>query len=107
MKRVFLRFNEALRLVESGQNIKITSIIPNFEQCDQTFIISLLVTNLSEFQTSMDIKRKKVCDCELVEVSKGISFRSKVYDCIHRKMLKMEIEESEQHFQVDVTVMLG
>ena len=72
--------------------------MPDCEVTERQFYVILLLRNICPFGTKVVVKRRKICDCALVEKSKGLTFRTTVYNCKHRDMLEATL--SDQSFDV-------
>lgn len=79
--------------MQYGDTKTVESVLPDFEESLERFKIVLLLQNVTQFPTDVIIKRKKICECRLVELSVKMTFSKKGYDCIHREMFSMIMEE--------------
>lgn len=68
-----------------------TMIMPDSEFSNETFFVNFLLTNTTNFETDVMIKRKQICDCKIKEVAYGLSFRANVYNCPHRELVALTI----------------
>lgn len=67
--------------------------MPDFIVQDKTFKVILVLKNDSHFDEEMWLVRQKICDCKQVEIPDGMTRRKKVFDCPHRLMLKMILDQ--------------
>ncbi|KAJ9575081.1 hypothetical protein L9F63_007742, partial [Diploptera punctata] len=83
------RLNEELSKVQPGCMIEVPLLMPAAPVNTPPILISLLLKNNSGVPINWEIKRLKNCNCELMEMQTYMSFRTQVYDCPHRPMLRM------------------
>ncbi|CAG9770863.1 unnamed protein product [Ceutorhynchus assimilis] len=90
------RTNQILREIQNDQTVQIHLRFPDFQVQEKEFYIKLALTNISDFDVKVNLKRKKICDCELTEISTGaISKRKKGFSCPHRLCLSMDFESTQ------------
>lgn len=82
----------------------ITMSMPDSEICNDSFTIKLQLLNTSNFNTKVTVKRKKICDCKIVEIAQGLSFRTAVYDCPHRELVALNL--SNDTFEVQTLIFI-
>lgn len=92
--------NEVLLDIKPGETKQLKINTPGNEVNDEILTANLFLYNTSNFETDLVLKRKQLCQCKLVEVSQGISFRSNIYDCPHRYLFNLEL--ADQHFYVTI-----
>ncbi|XP_050304797.1 uncharacterized protein LOC126742226 [Anthonomus grandis grandis] len=89
-------FNKILREIVKEETKMIELRLPEFEIQDKEFYLKLALTNTSEYDTRINVQRRKICDCQLEEVSIGMSERKKGFNCPHRDCLIMELSDPER-----------
>lgn len=92
-----------MRQLQYGETKTVESILPDFEESSEYFKLIFLCQNVTKFETNIKMKRKKLCDCKMKVQTKKLSFRESIFDCIHRNMFVMSIEEP--NFEVYLYIM--
>lgn len=80
--------------IQNDQTLQLSMRLPDVEMQEKEFYLKLALTNISDFDTTINVKRKKICDCIMEEMSTGLSERRKGYNCPHRETLQIDLEEN-------------
>uniref|UniRef100_A0AAR5P6K5 CFAP65 fourth Ig-like domain-containing protein n=1 Tax=Dendroctonus ponderosae TaxID=77166 RepID=A0AAR5P6K5_DENPD len=82
--------NHALRHVANDQTLEHRSRLPELPvDGEQEFWARLTLGNVSDFDTDVTLKRLKLCDCTMQEISGGLSKRGRGFQCPHRPALSI------------------
>lgn len=86
--------NLILRTIASNETKEIDIFLPDYGEDKETHKTLFSLKNISEFDINLDIVRKQICPCKVVEKTAGISLRKFEYDCIHRDMVNIDISNN-------------
>lgn len=91
-KYFFFRINEAWGKNQEKELIHI--YLPEFVVGSRKRYAILCVRNISKFTSSISLKRKQLCHCQLKEIRASINLMNYKYDCSHRELVTMEISDT-------------
>lgn len=80
--------------IQNDETLQFNMRLPDVEMQEKEFYLKLALTNVSDFDSTVNVKRKKICDCMMEEMSAGLSERKKGYNCPHRETLQIDLEEN-------------
>ncbi|XP_069672917.1 cilia- and flagella-associated protein 65-like isoform X2 [Periplaneta americana] len=83
------KLNDTLAEVPPDCMLDVPITLPEAQEGSKPLTVCLLLKNNSEIPNKWKIKRQQVCTCPLVNLTRGISFRYKEYDCPHRPLFQI------------------
>ena len=84
------RLNAAFIETNQGEIKRVNVNVPDSEVSPNLFYLVFVIKNISTLTARLDLKRRQVCDCTMKEMTEGLSYRTKYFDCPHRQMLLIQ-----------------
>nr|XP_023030497.1 cilia- and flagella-associated protein 65-like [Leptinotarsa decemlineata] len=88
------RLNDALGQISEEDTETIHMALPDFEVGPELRYVTVLIENTTNFETKIELKRKKMCDCHLQEAKNTFNTTKQVYNCPHRETLSLELSDN-------------
>ncbi|CAH2008194.1 unnamed protein product [Acanthoscelides obtectus] len=88
------RLNEELKSIKENETKVLDVHLPDCEVGENVFSVVLLIANVTQFDVDVSLKRIKLCDCVQKQVQTSINKTKLDYDCPHREMLTMKLQET-------------
>ncbi|XP_044755231.1 cilia- and flagella-associated protein 65-like isoform X2 [Coccinella septempunctata] len=89
--------NEKLADVKEGETKVVNLILPTIPCHEKGYCIRFVLRNVTKFDLKASLSRVKMCNCQITEISKSLSFRQKIFKCPHRNMLTMKLSDETIH----------
>ncbi|KAL1490094.1 hypothetical protein ABEB36_012836 [Hypothenemus hampei] len=96
------KLNKILQTILNDEEIDVVLRMPECEIQEKQYFVILALTNISDFDTEVTIKRKQICHCKMEETSESVFERKTSFKCPHRGVLEVELQDNKFHVSISL-----